>query len=353
MSRAADWYILNPHTYTLFGEEFLAAPLPSPSPSPRIRRRGRMAPQLLEVCVPDGIAAGEEFIIEFAGLSLSVNCPAGCGAGDTIQIEVDAPESAETQQQQVEVVIPEGCFPGSEFAVTFGENEFCIAVPDGCEPGMAILVDVPSECANDGHDGRAAGRLTKSSGGADLNGDADAEARRLQEMQDAEMARKLQAEEDEMGRQMHESQDADLARRIQGDEVRASANAAGACSSSSGAGDWTSTADEPPTNGWGPVWGDDPTSSVSQQPQSTSLFSTPVGTEDGTYGRKAGDFMIGQLVQVNRSDGSWTYGKVMAYDEGGDTYSVMTRAGPKHFVERADLTDDVVINPSDGSCAQQ
>ena len=97
-----------------------------------------------------------------------------------------------------------------------------------------------------------------------------------------------------------------------------------------------------------------------------------------------GDFHVGQLVQVTRSDGSWTYarlrpkhleparkphaasallnatrhyarryGKIMAYDDGGDTYSVMTRAGAKHFVERADLTDDVVVNPSDGSCAQQ
>ena len=57
--------------------------------------------------------------------------------------------------------------------------------------------------------------------------------------------------------------------------------------------------------------------------------------------------------QVTRSDGSWTYGKVMGYDEGGNTYSVMTRAGPKHFVERDDITDDIVVNPSDGSCAQQ
>lgn len=43
----------------------------------------------------------------------------------------------------------------------------------------------------------------------------------------------------------------------------------------------------------------------------------------------------------------------MAYDSGGDTYSVMTRGGVKHFVERADLTDDVIENPSDGTCAQQ
>ena len=58
-------------------------------------------------------------------------------------------------------------------------------------------------------------------------------------------------------------------------------------------------------------------------------------------------------VQVTRSDHSWTYGKIMDYDELGDTYSVMTRAGPKHFVDREAITDDIVVNPSDGSCAQQ
>ena len=100
---------------------------------------------------------------------------------------------------------------------------------------------------------------------------------------------------------------------------------------------------------------------------------------------------MGQLVQVTRSDGSWTYGKIMEFDDLGGTYSVMTRAGAKHFVERAvrhtardsirrlctccgapcwlpsgslpwpdvcvwrwraqDITDDIVVNPSDGSCA--
>ena len=82
----------------------------------------------------------------------------------------------------------------------------------------------------------------------------------------------------------------------------------------------------------------------------SSLFA--MGPSEG-FGREAGDFHVGQLVQVNRSDGSWTYGKVMDYDELGDTYSVMTRAGAKHFVERDTITDDIVVNPSDGSCAQQ
>ena len=45
-------------------------------------------------------------------------------------------------------------------------------------------------------------------------------------------------------------------------------------------------------------------------------------------------------------------GKMMDYDPMGDTYSVMTKAGPKHFVERDDITVEVLENPS-GGCAQQ
>ena len=64
----------------------------------------------------------------------------------------------------------------------------------------------------------------------------------------------------------------------------------------------------------------------------SSLFA--MGPSEG-FGREAGDFHVGQLVQVTRSDGSWTYGKIMEFDDLGGTYSVMTRAGAKHFVERA------------------
>jgi hypothetical protein len=142
---------------------------------------------------------------------------------------------------------------------------------------------------------------------------------------------------------VQEQRDADLAKSLQGEELRASANEASVARESTSA--WAAPAgtSETPSCSWG--------SGSSSQP--TSLFAIGVGTGDGTFGNPAGDFHVGQLVQVSRSDGSWTYGKIMAYDAGGDTYSVMTRAGAKHFVERSYLTDDVVVNPSDGSCAQQ
>jgi hypothetical protein len=43
----------------------------------------------------------------------------------------------------------------------------------------------------------------------------------------------------------------------------------------------------------------------------------------------------------------------MDYDPSGDVYSVMTKRGPKYFVEKSDITEDVCINPGNGGCAQQ
>ena len=39
------------------------------------------------------------------------------------------------------------------------------------------------------------------------------------------------------------------------------------------------------------------------------------------------DFTVGQLVQVTRTDCSWTYGKIMEYDGVGDNYTV--RSAPR------------------------
>ncbi len=52
---------------------------------------------------------------------------------------------------------------------------------------------------------------------------------------------------------------------------------------------------------------------------------------------------MGQLVQVLRSNGKYTYGKVMDYDQTADNYSIMTKAGPKYMVEK----DDIYVNGPD------
>ena len=73
------------------------------------------------------------------------------------------------------------------------------------------------------------------------------------------------------------------------------------------------------------------------------------------FGREAGEFHVGQLVQINIEslELKWCYGKIMDYDAAFETYAVMTRGGPHRDVPRSRLTDDVVANPHDGSCAQQ
>ena len=317
-----------------------------------------MAPQNVEVCVPDGIAEGEEFLLEFQGLQLSVACPPGCGPGDAINIEIDVPEdSTASAPQQVEVVVPDGCYPGMEFTVEFDGRQFNIGVPDGCEPGTPIMVEVPaSEPApapapapskqraiwssdEEDDDLPSRSRPGRANGGRRGGGST---SQLTQEERDAELARQLQEEEDELDRREQEELDARMARSLQGKEIKSAASTSTSTStsaSSSGAGmnRWRTGAGEAPSGGWAPAAGQ-------------SLFA--MGPSDG-YGSPAGDFHVGQLVQVTRSDGTWTYGKVMEYDSLGDTYSVMTRAGPKHMVERDSLIDDVVINPSDGSCAQQ
>ena len=83
---------------------------------------------VLEVAVPDGIGPGDDFVIQFEGLDLSVQCPDGCKAGDAITIDVDVPSQA-SAQPQVEVVIPDGCLPGMQFTVDFDGRSFDIAVP--------------------------------------------------------------------------------------------------------------------------------------------------------------------------------------------------------------------------------
>jgi len=93
------------------------------------------------VTVPDGVYPGDEFTLTYEGTELSVTCPDGCGPGDAINLQIDAPPSG---MQQVNVVVPPGCYPGSEFTVEFNGTSFNIVVPDGLRPGMDMTVEVPA-----------------------------------------------------------------------------------------------------------------------------------------------------------------------------------------------------------------
>ena len=104
-----------------------------------------MATTMVTVNVPDGVYEFEEFIMEWEGQSLSVVCPAGCGPGSEINLEV--PTTSGAPPAQVEVVVPDGCYPGTEFTVEFDGQTFNVGVPEGVRPGMALLVDVPRQSA--------------------------------------------------------------------------------------------------------------------------------------------------------------------------------------------------------------
>jgi hypothetical protein len=97
--------------------------------------------------VPDGVYAGDEFMLEYNGTELMVLCPDGCGPGDAISLQLDLPQPLEAESgdgpSQVTIVVPAGCYAGDEFTVEFNGQSFNICVPHGCYPGDELTVDVP------------------------------------------------------------------------------------------------------------------------------------------------------------------------------------------------------------------
>uniref|UniRef100_A0A7S2E335 Uncharacterized protein n=1 Tax=Haptolina brevifila TaxID=156173 RepID=A0A7S2E335_9EUKA len=275
---------------------------------------------MVAVSVPEGVFEGQEFILEFEGQQLSVTCPDGCGPGSEINLEVPLATGAETsgapEQQLVEITVPDDCFPGMEFTVEFDGRSFNIAVPDGVNPGDPLTVEVPAEEAP------PPARPSPSKAPVDNKPSPgpkrEPNGRENQPSQAPPESQKAAAPPQKKQEKPSASKYANLAiPAFKGPRKGETANSVNANAR------WMSAGD---------------------------LFSA-IPTEG--LGKQAGDFEIGQLVQVNRSDGSWTYGKVMDYDPTGDVYTVMTRAGPKYFVERDDISEDVLVNPGDGTCAQQ
>lgn len=285
--------------------------------------------QVIEVAIPDGVGPGEEFLVEFNGTQFNIAVPDGCGPGDAIQVEVpggaeepatEAPPEQPAGTQLIEIVIPDGVGPGEEFLVEFDGTQFNIAVPDGCESGMAIQVEVPSSAPE-----------PTAEPPAEPAADAPPE------------------------REMCNMKVSDTAPSSSAAASGSRSSTKSEASSSKGASSSNSYSKK---NDYGSKYTSFDYESSYYKYESPKWEPEPSVFDGGFVlaGEQAepcGDFAVGQLVQVTRSDGSWTYGKVQEYDAGGDTYTVHTKMGPKYFVERADLTDDIVTNPSDGSCAQQ
>jgi len=286
-----------------------------------------MATTMVTVTVPDGVYEGQEFIIEYEGQQLAVCCPDGCGPGSDIDLEVPAApggggNASGAAPSLVDVEIPAGCYPGTEFTVSFDGREFNIVVPDGLNPGEMLSVEVPS--AEDGAHAKSPA-LPKSP--AVLMSPPPRAAMPPPKPKPAKV----------------NLQDIPAFRGAGGGEAPKRDKPSAA--------KYLAGLDIPTFKG--PLKGvtENSINSHAKWNQSTALDLFDM-VPDAGYGRSAGDFQVGQLVQVLRSNGKYTYGKVMDYDPSGDHYSVMTKAGPKYFVDFDDITPEVVWNPLGGFARQ-
>lgn len=270
---------------------------------------------MMSVEVPEGIAAGEAFLVVAPnGQEVTIECPEGCGAGDLLEVALpdDAPpseqptEPAVSEPQLVEIVIPDGCGEGDEFLVEFNGTQFSVGVPPGCTAGMAITIEVPAAPEAPADEPPAAEPLESFE----------------KEDETSSALGKLSISEGE---------------RYALPDPPAFLGGGG-----------SSDKHEPLPSKFGNPFD----YSSDEDDKEPSIFAGGFKLH-GEESKKCGDFSVDQLIQVTRSDGTWTYGKIMDYDEMGDSYTIMTKAGPKYMVDRADLTDNIVTNPSDGSCAHQ
>ena len=96
----------------------------------------------VEVAVPDGCFVGSTFVVTSGDQELEVTVPEGCGPGTVLA--VDLPDVPAAEEPPLEVEVPAGCAAGTAFLVALPDGrEIEITVPDGCGPGMMLSVAVP------------------------------------------------------------------------------------------------------------------------------------------------------------------------------------------------------------------
>ena len=143
--------LFNLNSHPPFG--VASRPLSAPSPRPNGQLdEALLAMAMVTVNVPEGVYEGQEFLLTYEGQELMVCCPDGCGPGDEITLEVpavEAPTGACSEAPAlVDVCVPEGCFAGMVFTVTFDGTSFDITVPEGVQPGEMLTVEVPASSAS-------------------------------------------------------------------------------------------------------------------------------------------------------------------------------------------------------------
>lgn len=197
----------------------------------------------LNVVVPDGCYPGDEIVVTHRNREqFFVIIPEGVGPGDMMYVDVPVEQPA----LKVEVNVPAGCFAGDSFNVDWDGHTFAVVVPDGCGPEDLLTVDVSDPPMNE-------------------------------EYKD------------------------------------------------------THNAEPPPPTATTP-----PAAAAEPPTVKAPELSDDSDSDDDAAG--AAKFGVGAPVECMRTDGSWTLATVVEYDENGCTYTVALADGRlKYFVEEEDL----------------
>ena len=98
-----------------------------------------------EVFVPEGLSEGDVFDVPVGPTaSFEFAVPKGCTGGELIEVELPGGADRQTEEELLEVVVPDGYEPGNAFLVDAAGRQFEVVVPDGCGAGSLIAVDVPA-----------------------------------------------------------------------------------------------------------------------------------------------------------------------------------------------------------------
>lgn len=100
----------------------------------------------VQVMVPDGCYPGDQLTVEVDGKIFNVEVPDGCHPGETFP--VTAPNSDDSKRTNIKVVVPEWWSKGDDLAVEVAGVQFKVQVPEGARIGESFVTQMPSaeEC---------------------------------------------------------------------------------------------------------------------------------------------------------------------------------------------------------------
>ena len=103
--------------------------------------------QPVTLTVPDGVFAGMDMAVEWDGVTYNIAVPEGVGPGQEITVELPSAGGAPPAtagMTPVTLTVPDGLYAGMDMAVEWGGVSYNIAVPEGVGPGQEITVELPS-----------------------------------------------------------------------------------------------------------------------------------------------------------------------------------------------------------------